>query len=157
MGNTATPVAQTDKVPSEQPNAEAQAALTAQLATLEGQLATVNQQSADQQTKIEQLSKQLGEALQLADKKEQQLSEVLQLVDEQGETIANQDLEIKRLRATPDALPSFVLDKTVYTVDCRQFTWKKTSYEVADLVANKALQKELVKAGVGFIKIKEQA
>ncbi len=79
------------------------------------------------------------------------LADATKVATEQHETITSLTEQLEKLQANPEAYSTIVVDKTTYEVQTKGFQYKKQEYTVADLIKDKALQKELVKKGVGFL------
>ena len=83
------------------------------------------------------------------------LTEASEIIDGQKQTIADLEAQLEKLQTSPAEFPTIVVDKKTYEVTLKAFQYKKVEYTVAQLLKDKALQKELVKKGVGFLVEKE--
>lgn len=82
---------------------------------------------------------------------ETNLADAGDVVNEQHASITELTAQLEKLQTEPAAYPTITVDKAVYEVQIKNFQYKKVEYTVADLLKDKALQKELVKKGVGFL------
>ena len=83
------------------------------------------------------------------------LTEAAEIIDGQKQTIADLEAHLAKLQGSPSSFPTIVVEKKTYEVRAQTFKYKKVEYTVAQLLSDKALQKELVKKGVGFLVEKE--
>lgn len=79
-----------------------------------------------------------------------------QVVDEQAALIKDLETQIATLRANPAKAPTITVGKVVYEIHGQKFRFGGKVYTVQDLLADKKLQAELVKKGVGFL-VKQEA
>ncbi|MEZ0485423.1 hypothetical protein [Fibrella aquatica] len=89
-----------------------------------------------------------------------ELAERDEIIDGQAETIQALEAERDALKADPSLTPSFTLKGKTYQVSVRSFKYRRAGegqeareYTVAELLADAALQTELVKKGVGFLEL----
>ena len=80
-----------------------------------------------------------------------QPTEAEQIIAEQAELIASLTAENKALKGAPAKSPSIEVDGKEYAVKTADFHYKGKKYSAADLIADEALQAELVGKQVGFL------
>lgn len=81
----------------------------------------------------------------------QSLKEATDFAVGQKETITSLEKQLAESLLNPSPFPSFVIGKKTYEINAPSFKYKGEQYTAAQLLADKALQKELVALGAGYI------
>lgn len=112
---------------------------------LEQELAVANNELSTLQLTADGLTTQV-------DALKAELSEATGVIDGQAATIADLERQLSALQAAPGTPKTFQVGKETYEVQAGSFKFRKQTYTVAELLKDKKLQKELVEAGVGFLR-----
>lgn len=79
------------------------------------------------------------------------LGQAAEIIEGQRQTIADLEDKITTLQTAPPEFPIIEVGKVKYAVEVKTFSYKGQHYTLEQLMADKALQAELVKKGVGFL------
>lgn len=115
------------------------------------------EQAAHQTTRDEltQVKSDLDHAGESHDGQVDALNQAAGIIEGQKETIAQLEAKNKELQLKPAEFPTITVDKTEYLVKVKSFKHDGRTYSAEELLSDKALQKSLVKLGVGFLVKKE--
>lgn len=115
------------------------------------------EQAAHQTTRDElaRVKSDLAHAGEQHDGQVEALNQAAGIIAGQKETITGLEAKVNELQLKPAEFPTVTVDKADYLVRVKSFKHEGRTYSAEELLKDKALQKALVKLGVGFLVKKE--
>lgn len=112
--------------------------------TLEGEVAAHKAAHATTKDALDVLSESHADSTDA-------LGQAAEIIEGQTQTIADLEETVRSLQTAPPEFPVITVGKAKYAVEVKTFGYNGQHYTLEQLVADKALQAELVKKGVGFL------
>jgi chromosome segregation ATPase len=127
----------------------------AQILTLTEERDQANDSLSEAIAASDSLKAQVISLEKAATEKDSSLTEATGIITGQKDTITGLQAQIVELQTKPAGFPVIEVGKKKYEVQAKVFKYEGKDYTIADLLADKALQKTLVGKGVGFLILKE--